>query len=116
MPTLRLHSSWLDAHAEWGPGLHEDGFGLSPSDDVVSYAGFSAWGSRLISASDPRTADYPTASHCIYRWMVEATKCSGALHSATATATSSDGLEMSATASGRRQDVAGSRLGRLARC
>lgn len=68
-PTLRLRSSWLDAHAEWGPGPHEDGFGLSSSDDVASPAGFSRWISRLNSASDPRTADYPTASHCIYCWV-----------------------------------------------
>ncbi len=27
-PTARLHAEWLDAHDEWGPGAHEDGFGL----------------------------------------------------------------------------------------
>jgi hypothetical protein len=24
-PTVRLHAGWLEAHAEWGPGQHEDG-------------------------------------------------------------------------------------------
>ncbi len=78
-PTLRLHSSWLDAHAEWGPGPHEDGFGLSPSDDVASPAGFSRWVSRLTSASEPRTADDPTASHCIYRWIVDGDEVLGGI-------------------------------------
>ncbi|MDT5025847.1 MAG: hypothetical protein QOE61_2273 [Micromonosporaceae bacterium] len=42
-PTTRLHTAWLEAHAEWGPGLHEDGFGLVPSDEVDSPAGFATW-------------------------------------------------------------------------
>ncbi|WP_328965228.1 hypothetical protein [Streptomyces virginiae] len=35
-PTTRLHSAWLEARTEWGPGLHEDGFGLEPADEVDS--------------------------------------------------------------------------------
>jgi hypothetical protein len=42
-PTTRLHAAWLEAHAEWGPGQHEDGFGLGPSDEVASPSGFAAW-------------------------------------------------------------------------
>ena len=37
-PTTRLHAAFLAAHAEWGPGAHEDGFGLGPEDDVQSTA------------------------------------------------------------------------------
>ena len=59
-PTTRLHSAWLDAHAEWGPGVHEDGFGLQPTDDVGSPAGFSAWVTRL--AAD---------ESCTCWWIVE---------------------------------------------
>ncbi|MEU4715850.1 hypothetical protein AB0F73_19625 [Micromonospora purpureochromogenes] len=33
-PTVHLHAAWLEAHDEWGPGVHEDGFGLLPSDEV----------------------------------------------------------------------------------
>ncbi|HEY0540647.1 MAG TPA: hypothetical protein VGD53_19915 [Actinoallomurus sp.] len=33
-PTTRLHTAWLEAHEEWGPGRHEDGFGLRPSEEV----------------------------------------------------------------------------------
>nr|WP_269327755.1 GNAT family N-acetyltransferase [Kineosporia mesophila] len=61
VPTPRLHRAWLDAHAEWGPGLHEDGFGLLPTDDVYSTAGFAAWTARL---SGP-----PERATC--RWIVE---------------------------------------------
>lgn len=58
-PTVRLHRAWLEAHAEWGPGLHEDGFGLSASDQVDSPAGFAAWVGSL-----PR-------DRAVYRWLVE---------------------------------------------
>ncbi|MFE3174025.1 GNAT family N-acetyltransferase [Amycolatopsis sp. NPDC059090] len=58
-PTVRLHRSWLEAHAEWGPGLHEDGFGLSASDEVDSPAGFAAWVNSL------------TRDRARYRWLVE---------------------------------------------
>jgi len=58
-PTVRLHGAWLEAHAEWGPGLHEDGFGLAPSDEVDSAAGFAAWIARL------------NESKATFRWIVE---------------------------------------------
>jgi predicted acetyltransferase len=60
-PTTRLHGAWLDAHAEWGPGLHEDGFGLAPTDQVDSPAGFAAWIARLVDESEQIT----------HRWIVE---------------------------------------------
>lgn len=60
-PTTRLRHAWLDAHAEWGPGLHEDGFGLAPTDEVDSPEGFAAWVARLAEASDRATC----------RWIVE---------------------------------------------
>ena len=36
------HAAWLKARDGWGPGVHEDGFGLRPSDEVDSPAGFAA--------------------------------------------------------------------------
>ncbi|WP_410614500.1 GNAT family N-acetyltransferase [Amycolatopsis sp. lyj-109] len=60
-PAARLHAAWLDAHAEWGPGRHEDGFGLLASDEVRSPGGFSAWVARLVADAS-----------CRYRWIVEA--------------------------------------------
>ena len=59
-PAVPLHSAWLEAHAEWGPGLHEDGFGLLPGDDVTSPLGFAAWLKRLF---DDR--------QCSYWWIAE---------------------------------------------
>jgi predicted acetyltransferase len=68
-PTARLHAAWLEAHAEWGPGQHEDGFGLHSSDEVDSPAGFAAWLTRLASQPDP--AERAAGHRCLYRWIVE---------------------------------------------
>ena len=46
-PTPRLHGAWLAAHREWGAGVHEDGAGLRPEDDVETPEGFAAWVERL---------------------------------------------------------------------
>jgi predicted acetyltransferase len=78
-PTTRLHIPWLEAHAEWGPGLHEDGFGLGPSDEVDSPAGFAAWLTRLTNQSDPaKTIDVGRHS-CTYRWIVESDRVLGGI-------------------------------------
>ncbi|HEX9229030.1 MAG TPA: GNAT family N-acetyltransferase [Arthrobacter sp.] len=60
-PTGRLHAAWVEAHGEWGPGVHEDGFGLLPTDDAESPAGFAAWVQRLAGES----------KRCTHRWIVE---------------------------------------------
>jgi predicted acetyltransferase len=70
-PTARLHDAWLEAHAEWGPGLHEDGFGLGASDDVLSADGFAAWLARLARQSDPSHTVAVGRHGCAYRWIVE---------------------------------------------
>ncbi|MFE9746684.1 GNAT family N-acetyltransferase [Saccharothrix saharensis] len=59
-PTTRLHAAWLDARADWGPGVHEDGFGLRPEDEVDSPEGFAAWVARL--TAEPGS---------VCRWIVE---------------------------------------------
>ncbi|MEV4543336.1 GNAT family N-acetyltransferase [Micromonospora echinaurantiaca] len=70
-PTAHLHTAWLEAHAEWGPGQHEDGFGLDPSDDVTSPAGFAGWVARLLDHSDPAKPLGAGRVPCTYRWIVE---------------------------------------------
>lgn len=65
-PTVDLHQQWLEAHREWGPGAHEDGFGLDPSDDVESSSGFAAWVKSLEQQSDPWRERRGTC-----RWIVE---------------------------------------------
>ncbi|GAB2827259.1 GNAT family N-acetyltransferase [Actinocorallia aurea] len=57
-PDVRMYAAWLDAHLEWGPGAHEDGFGLGPDDEVGSPEGFAAWVARL------------DASAITHRWIV----------------------------------------------
>ena len=53
-----------------GPGLHEDGFGLLPSE-VTSPAGFSTWVTRLLSESGSTATNHETGYRCIYRWIVD---------------------------------------------
>jgi len=69
-PTVRLHAEWLKAHQEWGPGAHEDGFGLQPSDDIGTPAGFADW-VRHLDRSDPATATPTDHAPCTFRWIVE---------------------------------------------
>jgi predicted acetyltransferase len=71
VPTTRLHSAWLDAHAEWGPGLHEDGFGLAADDDVDSPEGFAAWVHERIRLTHPAGEPCPPVKHGSPRWIVE---------------------------------------------
>jgi hypothetical protein len=67
-PTARLHTAWIEAHEEWGPGLHEDGFGVGPLDDVDSPIGFAAWVTRLAKAPDPSKPVEGGQVGCMYRW------------------------------------------------
>jgi predicted acetyltransferase len=78
-PTVRLRSAWGEAHEEWGPGLHEDGFGLHPEDDVDSNTGFAAWVGRLLEQSDTSIPLAPERVHCTYRWIVEGERVLGGI-------------------------------------
>jgi len=46
-PHAGAHAAWTEAHDEWGPGLHEDGFGITAHDDVDTEAGFVRWVDRV---------------------------------------------------------------------
>jgi predicted acetyltransferase len=78
-PAVRLHAAWLEAHEEWGPGAHEDGFGLRPSDEVDSGAGFAAWVARLTDQSDRTRPVEAGRVHCTYRWIVEGDRVLGGI-------------------------------------
>jgi predicted acetyltransferase len=67
-PSLRLETAWREAYDEWGPGRHEDGFGLRPSDDVGTADGFRSWVDRLVFDED--TSQDHDNGH-VYRWIVE---------------------------------------------
>ncbi|GGV20244.1 hypothetical protein GCM10010495_39250 [Kitasatospora herbaricolor] len=71
-PTTRLRSAWLEARADWGPGAHEDGFGLRAADEVDSPDGFAAWVARLAEPPKPDGSQgRPGPVGCVYRWIVE---------------------------------------------
>lgn len=68
-PSTNLHAAWLDCRQEWGPGRHEDGFGLRETDDVESAAGFAAYVTRLVDQADPERAAAMGRMPCSYRWI-----------------------------------------------
>ncbi|MFE0099790.1 GNAT family N-acetyltransferase [Streptomyces sp. NPDC059009] len=76
-PAAHLHAAWLDARADWGPGLHEDGFGLGPCDEVDSADGFAAWVARLAGAADPEAV--ASGQGCTYRWIVDGGRVHGGI-------------------------------------
>lgn len=65
-PSVALHAAWLEAHREWGDGLHEDGFGLLDTDEVRSPEGFRVFVDRLLAKEASTGGDGGT-----FRWMVE---------------------------------------------
>ncbi len=46
-PDAARREGLLDAHREWGPGLHEDGFGIAAEDDLETIVGFTTWLDRI---------------------------------------------------------------------
>ena len=113
VPTAQLHTAWLEAHQEWGPGRHEDGFGLLPSDEVASPQGFAAWVARLAADSDPAKADQWC---CTYRWIVEGDRVHGGIalrHGADPFVLQGGHIGYGVRPSSRRRGLAGWALGRM---
>lgn len=50
-PRAELFDAWGRAHREWGPGAHEDGFGIGVDDDVDTIEGFLTWITRTAQDS-----------------------------------------------------------------
>lgn len=78
-PTTALHDSWLDARDEWGRGVHQDGSGLHPEDEVDTAAGFAAWVGRLLAEADTSVPLRPGRVHASYFWVAEAGTYLGAI-------------------------------------
>jgi predicted acetyltransferase len=74
VPTVALEAAWRESHAEWGDGVHEDGFGIEPGNDLASGEGFAGWVDRLV-----RAADAPAGAGCTYRWIVEGARVLGGI-------------------------------------
>ncbi|WP_018353472.1 GNAT family N-acetyltransferase [Longispora albida] len=71
LPTTALHTAFLACRDDWGPGLHEDGFGLGPDDDVDSPAGFEAWVHARTRLTHAAGEPCPDAEHGSPRWIAE---------------------------------------------
>jgi predicted acetyltransferase len=105
-PTGRLQGAWLEAHAEWGPGVHEDGFGLLSTDHVDTPAGFAAWVERLAEDSE----------RCTYRWIIEGDQVLGGIalrHEGNDFVPSAGHIGYGIRPSVRRRGLAGWALGRM---
>ena len=74
-PSRALFTQWSAAHREWGSGLHEDGFGISPSDDVTTPDGFQAWLDRLDSLSKPNGEGLVG----VFRWILDGGNVAGGI-------------------------------------
>src|SRR5882757_9459296 len=71
LPTTGLHAAFLDCRGDWGPGLHEDGFGLGADDDVDSPNGFAAWVHQRVRLTHRAGDLCPDENHGSPRWIVE---------------------------------------------
>jgi predicted acetyltransferase len=71
LPTIRLHAAFLECRDDWGPGLHEDGFGLGVDDDVDSPDGFATWVHQRVRLTHLAGEPCPDEKHGSPRWIVE---------------------------------------------
>lgn len=71
LPTTDLHAAFLACRADWGPGSHEDGFGLLADDDIDSADGFARWVHDRVRLTHPPGAPCPPEKHGSPRWIVE---------------------------------------------
>ncbi len=78
-PTTRLHAAWRAARDDWGPGIHEDGFGLLAEDDVETQDGFAGWVRRLRQESGTTVPPAAGRVHSTYWWIVEGDTLLGAI-------------------------------------
>ncbi|BCJ39417.1 acetyltransferase [Actinoplanes ianthinogenes] len=79
LPTVRLRDAFLECADEWGPGLHEDGFGIRADDDLRSPEGFAAWVHRLVRLTHGAGEACPDEKHGSPRWIVEEGRVQGGI-------------------------------------
>jgi predicted acetyltransferase len=78
-PTTRLRESWLQARDEWGVGVHQDGAGFAPGQDVEPPGAFDAFVQGLLAQADTAVAPPPGRVHASYWWVVEGDMYLGAI-------------------------------------
>jgi predicted acetyltransferase len=71
LPTAQLHAEFLACRDDWGPGLHEDGFGISADDDLDSPDSFAAWVHDRLRLTHLPGTPCPPEQHGSARWIVE---------------------------------------------
>jgi predicted acetyltransferase len=71
LPTVQLHAEFLACRDDWGPGLHEDGFGIGADDDLDSPDGFAAWVHDRVRLTHQPGTPCPPEQHSSARWIVE---------------------------------------------
>lgn len=71
LPTVHLHAAFLECRDDWGPGLHEDGFGLAADDDVDTPEGFAAWVHKRVRLTHRAGEPCPDQQHSSPRWILE---------------------------------------------
>jgi len=71
LPTAQLHAEFLACRDDWGPGLHEDGFGIGADDDLDSPDSFGAWVNDRLRLTHPPGSPCPPEQHGSPRWIVE---------------------------------------------
>lgn len=79
LPATRLHAAFLDCHDEWGPGQHENGFGLDAEDDVRSPEGFATRVQQRVRLTHPAGTPCPAGQHGSPRWIVEDARVLGGI-------------------------------------
>ena len=78
-PDADLYIAFRACRADWGPGTHEDGFGIDERDDVDSPEGFATWVHRMRSQLHPTTQPCPDKPHWTPHWIVEDGEILGAI-------------------------------------
>jgi predicted acetyltransferase len=71
LPTKRLHTAFLECLADWGPGQHEDGFGITEDDTPGSPEWFTQWVQDRLRFTHPVGTPCPPQRHGSPRWIVE---------------------------------------------
>ncbi|MGC4821602.1 GNAT family N-acetyltransferase [Micromonospora sp. DT63] len=79
LPTIDLHAAFLRCRDDWGPGVHEDGFGLGADDDVDSPDGFADWVRQRTRLVHPAGTPCPDEEHGSPRWIVADGQVLGAI-------------------------------------
>jgi predicted acetyltransferase len=78
-PATSLYAAFQECRADWGPGEHEDGFGIDAAADVDTPGGFADWVGRRLRNTHPTGQPCPDRPHGSPRWVVEDGRILGAI-------------------------------------